>query len=148
MGQHNCTSCGRSISISDTACPVCGAKTALHRNRQRHLDGVKKKEIAQRTKAMALCAIGLAVLLLALFLLTRQFHTTYHLTLKLVVSMLLAAAAYSVAYYFRLPLCLKCGHRGRPKYKHLDLDGKPDKRFKTNVLLCGGCHASAADNLI
>lgn len=148
MAQPNCSSCGRGISASDATCPFCGAKTALHRNRQRQLDGVKKKEYAQRSKAVVVSAIGLVVVLAALFALTRQYHSTYHLTLKVVVSVLAGAAAYGIIFYFRLPLCLKCGHRGRPEYKHLDLDGKPDKRFKSNALLCGGCHAPAAENLI
>jgi DNA-directed RNA polymerase subunit RPC12/RpoP len=148
MTQHNCMSCGRAISSAETACPYCGAKTTLFRKRQRQLDGVKKKETAQRTKAVAMSAICLVLALCALFLLTKQFHSTYHLALKVTASGLLAAAAYGVAHYFRLPLCLKCGHRGQPKFKHLDLDGKPDKRFKVNALICSGCNAPAADNLI
>jgi len=148
MAQHSCSSCGRTISSNDAACPFCGAKTALHRNRQRQLDGVKKKEVAQRTTAVALSAVGLVVALCVLFLLTKQLQTTYHFTLKVMAAVMLAAAAYGVAYYFRLPLCLKCGHRGRPKFKHLDLDGKPDKRFKANALLCSGCSAPALENVI
>lgn len=148
MTPHNCTKCGRSIAASDATCPFCGTKTALQRNRQRHLDSEKQKELAQRTKAVALSAIAFVVLLSALFLLTRHYHSTYHLTLKIISSLLLAAAAYGVIYYFRLPVCLKCGHRGRPHYKHVDLNGKPDKRFRSNALLCSGCNAPAAEHLI